>query len=153
MASSPCGIVPAARAAVNQDERPAGSSRGAFLPLLHKYIGDPTRAEDRRRLEAISPLFKADRVQRPVLLIHGARDVRVNVRESEQMAEALRKNSKDVRLLVFPDEGHRRDYGNWRNTLRHYREIEDFLASCVGGRRSGIVYRLGVGTVAPDPPR
>jgi dipeptidyl aminopeptidase/acylaminoacyl peptidase len=114
----------------------------AVMPLWHKYVGDPNRPEDRRRLEEKSPLFRADRVQRPVLLIHGARDVRVNVRESEQMAEALRKNGKDVRLLVFPDEGHQRDYGNWRNALRHYREIEDFLAPCLGGRRSGGASRL-----------
>ena len=24
--------------------------------------------------------------------------------------------------------------GNWRNTIRHYSEIERFLARCLGGR-------------------
>jgi dipeptidyl aminopeptidase/acylaminoacyl peptidase len=107
------------------------------MPLFHKYVGDPTRPEDRRRMEAKSPLFKADQVQRPLLIIHGARDTRVNVRESEQMVAALRRAGKDVRYVVFPDEGHRRDYGNWRNALRHYADVEDFLAGCLGGRRSG----------------
>jgi len=107
-----------------------------WVPLFHKYVGDPSRAEDRRRLEEKSPLFKADQVQRPLLLIHGARDTRVNVRESEQMVAALRQAGKDVRYVVFPDEGHRRDYGNWRNALRHYGEVEDFLAGCLGGLRS-----------------
>jgi len=125
--------------------------KSTYVPRFHKYVGDPSRPEDRRRLEKKSPLLKADRVKGPVLLIHGARDSRVNVRESEQMAEALRKAGKDVRLLVFPDEGHRGDYGNWRNALRHYREVEDFLAPCLGGRRSGAVYRLGVGAIAPGP--
>ena len=50
------------------------------------------------------------------------------------MLEALRRASKDVRFVVFPDEGHRRDYGNWRNALRHYREVELFLGECLGGR-------------------
>jgi dipeptidyl aminopeptidase/acylaminoacyl peptidase len=102
--------------------------------------GTPPRSdrppEDRRRLEDKSPLFKVGQVKGPVLLIHGARDTRVNVRESEQMAEALRKAGKQVRLVVLPDEGHRRGYGHFRNALRHYREVEDFLASCLGGRRS-----------------
>lgn len=108
----------------------------SVMPLFHKYVGDPTVAEDRRRLEAKSPLFKADQVQRPVLLIHGAKDARVNVRESEQMVAALRNAGKDVRYIVFPDEGHGRDYGNWRNAVRHYAEVEDFLADCLRGRTS-----------------
>ena len=108
----------------------------SVMPLFHKYVGNPTAAEDRRRLEARSPLFKADQVRRPVLLIHGARDARVNVRESEQMVAALRNAGKDVRYLVFPDEGHTREYGNWRNAVRHYTEVEDFLAGCLGRRAS-----------------
>ena len=106
------------------------------MPLFHKYVGDPARPEDRRRLEEKSPLFKAHQVQRPLLIIHGAKDVRVNVRESEQMVAALKQAGKDVRYVVFPDEGHRRDYGNWRNALRHYAEVEEFLAGCLGGRTS-----------------
>ena len=106
----------------------------SVLPLWRKYVGDPARPEDRARLEAKSPLFKADQVKGPILLIHGAQDVRVNVRESDQMAEALRRAGKDVRYVMFPDEGHRRDYGNWRNAVRHYTEVEDFLSGCLGGR-------------------
>jgi dipeptidyl aminopeptidase/acylaminoacyl peptidase len=108
-----------------------------WVPLFHKYVGDPRRPEDRRRLEAISPLFKADQARRPILMIHGAADSRVSVRESEQMVAALRRAGKEVHYVTFPDEGHRRQYGNWRNTVRHYAEVEDFLAGCLGGRSSG----------------
>ena len=38
--------------------------------------------------------------------------------------------------MFFPEEGHRRDYGNGRNAPRHYAEVEEFLAGCLGGRRS-----------------
>jgi hypothetical protein len=55
--------------------------------------------------------------------------------------------------VVFPDEGHRRDYGNWRNALRHYAEVEEFLASCLGGRRSGLLDRIVIETIAPAPSR
>ncbi len=106
------------------------------MPLFHKYVGDPARPEDRRRLEAKSPLFRAHEAERPLLLIHGARDVRVHVRESEQMVAALRQAGKDVRFVVFPDEGHSRSYGNWRNAIRHYTEVERFLAGCLGGRQA-----------------
>jgi dipeptidyl aminopeptidase/acylaminoacyl peptidase len=52
------------------------------------------------------------------------------------MVAALQQAGKDVRFVVFPDEGHSRSYGNWRNAIRHYAEVEDFLARCLGGRRS-----------------
>jgi dipeptidyl aminopeptidase/acylaminoacyl peptidase len=52
------------------------------------------------------------------------------------MVAALQAAGKDVRYVSFPDEGHRRDYGNWRNAVRHHTEVERFLAACLGGRRS-----------------
>lgn len=105
-----------------------------WMPLFHKYVGDPSRPEDRARLEAKSPLFRARDAQRPILIIHGANDQRVKLRESEQMVEALQREGKDVRFVVFSDEGHSRSYGNWRNLMRHYREVEVFLGQCLGGR-------------------
>jgi hypothetical protein len=39
--------------------------------------------------------------------------------------------------VVFPDGGHRRDYGNWRNAIRHDTVVEGFLTDCLGGRRAG----------------
>jgi len=106
-----------------------------YVPRFLKYIGDPYTPEGRRALEARSPLFKIDRVQGAILLIHGARDSRVNVRESEQMARALLEAGKDARLVLIGDEGHRNSFGNWRGAVRKYGEVELFLARCLGGRQ------------------
>jgi dipeptidyl aminopeptidase/acylaminoacyl peptidase len=108
-----------------------------FMAFMHKHYGDPGNPEDRQRLEAQSPLFRADKLARPLLVIHGANDVRVKQRESDQMVAALRAAGKPVQYLVIEDEGHLRSYGNWRNTLRRTRAMEEFLAGCLGGRRSG----------------
>ena len=43
---------------------------------------------------------------------------------------------KDTRFVVFPDDGHSRSHGNWRNAIPHYTEVEDVLARCLRGRRS-----------------
>ncbi len=67
-------------------------------------IGDPSK--DRAKLAAASPIKFAARYQPPVLLIHGAKDESVPVRQSESMAKALKQAGKDVRLVVFDDEGH-----------------------------------------------
>src|SRR2546422_11395003 len=42
--------------------------KGGVMPLFHKYVGDPSRPEDRRRMEAKSPLFRVDPVKRPLPL-------------------------------------------------------------------------------------
>ena len=105
-----------------------------WQPRFVKYMGDPSRPADRARLEARSPLFKADRAQKPILIIHGARDQRVKLSESEQMVEALYRAGKDVRYVVLHDEGHLWSYGNPRNALRHYAEVETFLDRCLSAR-------------------
>jgi dipeptidyl aminopeptidase/acylaminoacyl peptidase len=103
-------------------------------PLFVKYVGDPGRPDDRRQMDARSPLFRVADVQRPLLIVHGANDARVNRRESDQMVAALRAAGKDVDYLVFPDEGHA-GY-DWRNRLRIYARVEAFLASHLGQPRA-----------------
>jgi len=89
-----------------------------------------------------SPLYYADQVVRPVLIIQGANDVRVKRGQSDRMLEALRGAGKDVDYLVIKGEGHY--IRHWKNRLREYRAVEDFLAACLGGRSSGFdYYQLG----------
>ena len=66
--------------------------------------GDPERDAD--FLREISPLFQADRITAPLLVLHGANDPRVPVGEAEQMVAAVRANGRPAELMLFPDEGH-----------------------------------------------
>jgi dipeptidyl aminopeptidase/acylaminoacyl peptidase len=115
------------------EARPSYWTWTFFQPYYHKYYGDVTRPEDRRRLESQSPLMRADRVRAPVLVIHGANDPNVKQQESDQMVAALRRAGKEVEYLVLTDEGHGR-FGNPGSALRMYRVIEEFLAKRLGGR-------------------
>ncbi len=116
-----------------------------WKPFMHrwrKYAGNPDNAEDRARMRAQSPLYFADRVERPLLVIQGANDVRVKQDQSDRMVAALRAAGKTVNYRVIRDEGHR--IRHWKNRLREYRATEDFLAACLGGRSSGFdYYQLG----------
>ena len=69
-----------------------------------RTIGDPVR--DASKLKAASPITYAPRYRTPVLLIHGADDRSVPVAQSQIMEQALRRAHKDVRLVVYPGEGH-----------------------------------------------
>lgn len=107
-----------------------------------KYVGDPGVPAERAAMNAKSPLYFADRVRGPVLIFHGDNDQRVRLDQSTRMVEALRKAGKEVDFHVFKNTGH--GIGTWPDRLSYYREIEDFLASCLGGRSGGFdYYQLG----------
>lgn len=108
----------------------------------HRYIGDPAKPEDRRTMDAKSPLFNISPRTSPLLIMHGVNDPRVKLEQSELMVAALRKAGRPVDYVTFKGDGH----GNqrWPNNLTMYRKTEDFLAQCLGGRSSGFdYYQLG----------
>ena len=61
---------------------------------------------DRELLEELSPLRRVDALTAPLLVVHGAMDTNVPVGESEQIVEALQRSGRDVRYLLFGDDGH-----------------------------------------------
>jgi dipeptidyl aminopeptidase/acylaminoacyl peptidase len=89
--------------------------------------------KDPEFLKRISPLFKADRVIRPLFISHNANDTRVNLEQSDRMAAAVRKNGRDVTYLVFSNAGHLGG-GGIGNVQRRYAAIEEFLGKVLGGR-------------------
>ena len=76
----------------------------AFRESLYAELGDP--AVDGERLRRISPLFHADKVKKPVLVVQGANDPRVLQVESDEMVAAIRASGVPVEYVLFPDEGH-----------------------------------------------
>jgi dipeptidyl aminopeptidase/acylaminoacyl peptidase len=61
---------------------------------------------DRELLDRLSPLRRVDALTAPLLVVHGANDTNVPVSESEQIVDALRQAGRDVRYLLFSDDGH-----------------------------------------------
>jgi len=76
----------------------------AFKEALYDEMGDP--ATDAERHRRISPLFHAENIVRPLLVIQGANDPRVLQVESDELVAAVQKNEVPVEYVVFPDEGH-----------------------------------------------
>jgi len=65
-----------------------------------------------------SPLFRADRIDTPLLLLHGTADVNVPTHESEQLYAALEVLNRPVELVLFPGEGHGIS-GAWSRRAEH----------------------------------
>lgn len=66
-----------------------------------------------------SPLFMADRINTPLLFLHGSADTNVPIGESIQMFTALKLLGRDTAFVVVDGENHGiRDYAKRRDWLR-----------------------------------
>lgn len=100
-----------------------------MLDQMYEMVGHPeTQAE---MLRANSPALNADRIETPLLVVQGANDPRVNINESNQMVEALRKRGVVVDYMVKDNEGH--GFHNEENRFDFYRAMEKFFAKHLKG--------------------
>lgn len=76
----------------------------SFREALYDEMGDP--ATDAERHRRISPLFHAENIRVPLLVIQGVNDPRVLKVESDEIVAAVRANGVPVEYVVFDDEGH-----------------------------------------------
>jgi len=83
-------------------------------------------------LKSRSPLFFADRIEKPLLIGQGANDPRVKQAESEQIVSAMRQANRPVEYLLYTDEGH--GFARPENRLHFFAKAEEFLTQYLGGR-------------------
>ena len=100
--------------------------------FLYGMVGDPSTEEGKQRIKEASPLFSADKISKPLLIVQGANDPRVKQAEADQIAIALRDRGHEVSYLLADDEGH--GFAKPVNRMAMYAEVELFLASQIGGR-------------------
>lgn len=92
--------------------------------MYYEMIGHPVK--DSLYFVEVSPVFHAQKIKAPLMVIQGARDPRVKKAESDQIVEALAKNGITVDYIVREDEGH--GFRNEENRIALYKSIEKFLA-------------------------
>jgi dipeptidyl aminopeptidase/acylaminoacyl peptidase len=100
--------------------------------FLNEQVGDPENPEDLDRLKATSPLFSADKIEAPLLVVQGANDPRVKKAESDQIVIAMRERNRPVEYIVANDEGH--GFLNVENRQAMVVAMEKFLQKHIGGR-------------------
>jgi dipeptidyl aminopeptidase/acylaminoacyl peptidase len=99
---------------------------------FHRRMGNPETPEGLALLRDRSPLHKADRIVRPLLIGQGANDPRVKQAESDQIAAAMTERNIPVTYVLFPDEGH--GFARPENNIAFNAIAEEFLAANLGGR-------------------
>jgi dipeptidyl aminopeptidase/acylaminoacyl peptidase len=94
-----------------------------YLDMFHEMVGDTQK--DSALLASASPVFHVDNIKAPLLVAQGAKDPRVNLNESNQIVDALKKKGIDVPYLVKENEGH--GFRNEENRFDFYEAMEKFL--------------------------
>jgi dipeptidyl aminopeptidase/acylaminoacyl peptidase len=74
--------------------------------LRRVEYGDERDPKMREYLEKIAPMNNIEKIKKPMFVIAGKNDPRVPVTESQQIADALKKQGTPVWLLIAKDEGH-----------------------------------------------
>lgn len=92
--------------------------------MYYEMIGHPVK--DSLYFVQVSPVFHADKIKVPLMVVQGARDPRVKKAESDQIVEALAARGITVDYIVKENEGH--GFRNQENRVELYYAIEKFLA-------------------------
>ncbi|QQS11157.1 MAG: S9 family peptidase [Rhodospirillales bacterium] len=98
----------------------------------NRFLGPSNTPEGRAALWARSPLAHVDKLERPLLIMHGANDPRVRRDQSERFFGAARALGKPVEFHLFENEGH--GLSRPENRMVAFGRTELFLARHLGGR-------------------
>jgi dipeptidyl aminopeptidase/acylaminoacyl peptidase len=94
-----------------------------YLEMMYEMVGHPDKDKD--WFKKHSPALKAEKIRTPLLVAQGAKDPRVNINESDQIVEALRRRGVEVVYIVKENEGH--GFQNEENRFDFYEAMENFL--------------------------
>ena len=96
-----------------------------LVPLALQMITGTSPEANAAIFEQSSPAHFVSKQSPPTLILHGGKDVVVNVSQSKLLAERLKQLGVQHKLHIYPGEGHGRWYG--KSLTDSFDEVEDFL--------------------------
>jgi acetyl esterase/lipase len=116
-------------AQVDRRAHPHGGDRSAT-----RSSTSSANPRDAARLRRISPLFNADKIKVPLMVLQGANHPRVLKVESDEIVAAAKKNGVPVEYIVFPDKGH--GFVKKENEIKGYSAVIEFFDRYLKAARS-----------------
>ncbi len=98
-----------------------------YIKMIAEQWYDKDNPEEAEIMKAVSPALNADKITKPLFVVQGANDPRVNIDESDQVVENLRSRNVDVPYMVKYNEGH--GFGHEENTIELYKYMMGFFAA------------------------
>ncbi|WP_299116530.1 prolyl oligopeptidase family serine peptidase [uncultured Winogradskyella sp.] len=97
-----------------------------YKKIVKEIWYDSDIPEEKAIMKEVSPVFHIDKIKKPLLVVQGANDPRVNIDESDQIVEGLRAKGVDVPYMVKYDEGH--GFAKEENSIALYKAMMGFYA-------------------------
>jgi len=122
----------------------------AFATAIYKKFGDPANPEHAQYQHDRSPLYFADKIQKPLLVVQGQNDARVKQDQSDRIVAELQKRKVPVHYLVLPGEGH--GFSQIESELAAYQATDRFLDRYIWGDTAvDVIKPLAAAATAPAP--
>ena len=107
-----------------------------YLKIIKEIWYDEDVAEEKAIMEEVSPVYQIDKIKKPLFVVQGANDPRVNIDESDQIVSALRGKGYDVPYMVKYDEGH--GFAKEENSIALYKAMMGFYAKHLGEKELNV---------------
>ncbi len=96
-----------------------------YKEMVKEIWYDLDNAEEAAIAKEASPFYQLDKIKRPLFVVQGANDPRVNINESDQIVRALRAKGYTVPYMVKYDDGH--GFHHEENTIEFYKAMVGFF--------------------------
>lgn len=90
---------------------------------LERMMGHPS--QHREAYLKGSPIHVVDNLDRPILIAHGEKDARVNVKQSEELVAELACLGKQYEYVTYPEEAH--GFARRESQIDFYQRLERFF--------------------------
>lgn len=97
-----------------------------YKEMVKQIWYDLDNPEEAKIAKEVSPIFHIDKIKKPLFVVQGANDPRVNINESDQIVKGLRAKGFEVPYMVKYDEGH--GFGKELNRIELYKYMMGFFA-------------------------
>ena len=97
-----------------------------YLRQVYEQWYDENSPEDQEIMKKVSPALNVDKITKPLFVVQGANDPRVNIDESDQVVENLRARGFDIPYMVKYNEGH--GFSHEENRIELYKAMMGFFA-------------------------
>jgi dipeptidyl aminopeptidase/acylaminoacyl peptidase len=97
-----------------------------YLDQLKEIWYDIDNPEEAAIAKEASPVYQVDKIKKPLFVVQGANDPRVNINEADQIVSHLRAKGFSVPYMVKYNEGH--GYGREENAIEMYKCTLGFFA-------------------------
>jgi len=97
-----------------------------YLKMIKEIWYDTDDPQEAEIAKEVSPVYQVDKIKKPVFVVQGGNDPRVNINEADQMVKVLREKGFYVPYMVKYNEGH--GYQREENRMDLYKCILGFFA-------------------------